>query len=74
MKMKNFDPGSSIISFDMQAFLGFVDSDDERDAIPGTVLHRFCSCKSNAWLYSLCLCSGSGRIEYTSSSPPELSR
>ncbi|KAJ7704669.1 hypothetical protein B0H14DRAFT_3646647 [Mycena olivaceomarginata] len=34
MKMKNFDPGSSIISFDMQAFLGFVDSDDERDAIP----------------------------------------
>ncbi|KAF7344720.1 hypothetical protein MVEN_01632700 [Mycena venus] len=34
MKMKDFDPGSSIISFDMQAFLGFVDSDDIPEATP----------------------------------------
>ncbi|KAJ7873971.1 hypothetical protein B0H13DRAFT_2348834 [Mycena leptocephala] len=34
MKMKNFDPGSSIISFDMQAFFGFVDSDAVPEAIP----------------------------------------
>jgi hypothetical protein len=40
--MKNFDPGSSILFFDMSAFLALLSSPDAPagdDAIPGTVLH-----------------------------------
>jgi hypothetical protein len=40
--MKNFDPGSSILSFDMAAFLTKPDDPNQAagaDAIPGIIFH-----------------------------------
>jgi hypothetical protein len=42
ISMKNFDPGSSILSFDMEAFLAKLGDPNPpagADAIPGIVLH-----------------------------------
>jgi hypothetical protein len=40
--MKNFDPGSSILSFDMEAILAKLDDPkvpEGADAIPGIIFH-----------------------------------
>jgi hypothetical protein len=42
ISMRNFDPGSSILSFDMEAFLAKLDDDNgpmDADAIPGIMFH-----------------------------------